>query len=145
MSGLDEGLQMLRWDVFVVEGDDVDGLGEGFERRIVLIVADGHLIDDLCGGGVGGLCENGEADAEGFGGGGHHAGQLTAADDTDSRKSHVCHPNAGSQTRRSGICSSCSVVEPWWPMSASAEADSTSESTTAKPSVQMTRKSPIRG
>src|SRR5699024_529872 len=94
VAGLDQGLEMLRRDVFVIEGDDVDGLGEGLECRIVRVVADTHFIDDLSGGGIAGLCEDGEPDAEGFCGGREHACQLAAANDTDTRKSHVCHPNA---------------------------------------------------
>lgn len=79
--------QVLGGHVLVVEGHHVHRGGEGAQVRQVRVVAD-HMRGHLGRGRVRGLREHAEGHAELRGGARHHAGQLPAADHTESRGSH---------------------------------------------------------
>ena len=103
-AGVDQGPQVRRGDMFVVEGQHVQAAGELEQMLQVLVVADrgvGHGRD--CGD-VLAFGENTELKAQGGRGRGHHAGKLAAANNTDYRKSHKSQPTENlTGTRLSGI------------------------------------------
>lgn len=86
-AGLLQHAKVLGGHVLVVEGHHVHRGGEGAQVRQVRVVAD-HMRGHLGRGRVRGLREHAEGHAELPGGARHHAGQLPAADHTESRGSH---------------------------------------------------------
>ena len=82
-AGGDEGLEDLRGDVLVVEGDDVAGRGEPEDGVDVGVRTDRRAGHDEGGAGVRGLGEDAQRDAELGRRSGAHPRELAATDDAD--------------------------------------------------------------
>ena len=78
--------QVLRWDVLVVERDDVAVRGQLAQRGQVGVQAGRGLRRDQGGAGVRRLAEHPQAQAQRGRRGEHHPGQLPGADDADQRE-----------------------------------------------------------
>ena len=78
-----EGAQVLGGHVLVVEGEDVHVRREAAQGLQIGVVTGGRTVHGGHGARVRGLCEDPQLHSESGGGGGHHAGQLTAAHDAD--------------------------------------------------------------
>ena len=91
-AGLDQGAQVRRGHMLVVERQHVHAAGKLEQVLEVVVVADRGVGHGGDGRDVLAFGKNTELKTQGGGGRGHHAGQLAAANDADYWKSHRSQP-----------------------------------------------------